>query len=297
MDKNIVVLGAQGFVGGFLLPALKGVPGFSVFAPEIEIRNFDQVKSTLQEIAKIDTLILLAGISSPAEAKKDQTKLYQVNVGGVINVVKALQDTHPKAHLIFTSTAQIYAVDNPENILSEKSLAKPQNEYALSKLLAEDVIVRMGSLHSQFSASVLRVFNHTHLSQTGSLFVPSIVRQLKEAKALGLKQASLKIGNIEIIRDFSPVQNLVNSIHALIANSELAAGVDFYNISSGKGIKLRDLIVSIGKNFGLEVDLTVDKSLVRDNEPKIIIGDNKKILAVLSKHNIPVKNDLELIYA
>lgn len=296
MDKNIVVLGAQGFVGGFLLPTLKNVAGYNVFSPEIDIRNYDQVKSSLQEIPNIDCLILLAGISSPADARKDQTKLFQVNVGGVINVTKALAELHAKSHLIFTSTAQVYAIEKAENYLTEKSAVKPQNEYALSKLLAEDAIQRIASLHPQFSASILRVFNHTHLSQTGNLFVPSVVRQLKEAKSQGLKTAALKVGNIEIVRDFSPVQNLINSLQALVAGSKQSTGIEIYNISSGRGIKLKDLIIAMGKNFSLEVELTVDPNLVRSDEPHLIIGENQKILDVLSKHKIPVKNQIELIY-
>lgn len=295
MAKSIVVIGAKGFVGSFLLPLLvkENLPTQS---PDIDIRDFSQVRSFFKETKHIDSVVLLAGVSVPNDANRDLGNLFNVNTAGVLNICQALKETHPGVHLIFTSTALVYKVNEKTNFLSETSEILPQNDYALSKLLAEDIIKRFTQINPLLKATILRVFNHTHIQQTGNLFTPSIVRQILAAKNLGQKNVKLILGNVQLTRDFSPVQNLAHSITYLIKNDDILASLDYFNICSGKGTKLENLVRNLAHHFNVEVEIETDPKFIRQGEPESIVGDNSKLLNLFRSSQVNPLNDLNLIY-
>jgi GDP-4-dehydro-6-deoxy-D-mannose reductase len=118
-----------------------------------------------------------------------------------------------------------------------------------------------------------RSFNHIGPGQRPQFVVASFVKQLVEASKQG-GDALLKVGNIEVIRDFSDVRDVVRAYWDILTKGKPG---EAYNVCSGKGTRLSDLIQIIATELKLNVTTKVDPALVRPVDAPAVIGSHDKI--------------------
>lgn len=119
-----------------------------------------------------------------------------------------------------------------------------------------------------------RSFNHIGPGQKDIFVVSSFAKQLVEIKK-GIKQnARLYTGNISVIRDFLDVRDVVDAYYKLFIRGVKG---EVYNVCSGNGISLIDLIRRMCNILDVEIELLTDNNLVRPNDIKKIIGSNIKL--------------------
>ena len=69
---------------------------------------------------------------------------------------------------------------------------------------------------------------------------------------------------------------------------------EIYNVCSGKGTSLQDIIAMMAKILDVNIQIKVNEKLVRPNDNKIIIGTNEKIKREVGWHNvIPLETSLK----
>lgn len=279
---KILVIGASGFIGYPLVKRLRK-SGHLVECFEGRIEHFDSVKTAIETILP-NVIFHLAGISNVTECEKFPDRALQVNTSGAINLGLALQASKLECTLFFASTGQVYdtTLSSIEtNFLNETWPLKPQNVYSTSKHLAE-ICLHEIQKNSKFRLAILRLFNHIHSSQQGNFFFPSIVEQLNSSK----DGDTLLIGNIELVRDFSPVQSLLEILeHLVVANIRIPK-YEIFNICSQTPRPLRELISGLELFLQKNIYLKEDANKIRPNDPKRIVGDNSKILNFLQIHRI-----------
>jgi GDP-4-dehydro-6-deoxy-D-mannose reductase len=97
-------------------------------------------------------------------------------------------------------------------------------------------------------------------------------------------------GNLSIVRDFVDVRDVVRAYYLLLRNGRKG---EIYNICSGKGSVLKDIILKMSELLGLQIKIEVDPKLIRPNENKKVIGSYKKINDELGwKPEIPIEKSL-----
>lgn len=84
----------------------------------------------------------------------------------------------------------------------------------------------------------------------------------------------LKIGNINVKRDFTDVRDVVVAYYELL---EKGAVGDIYNVCSGRAVLLGDLVKELQKNCGVAVNIEVDPARVRASDVPQIVGDAAKL--------------------
>ena len=119
-----------------------------------------------------------------------------------------------------------------------------------------------------------RSFNHIGPGQKEKFVIPSFVKQLVEMKKGIRPEKRLVTGNIDIVRDFLDVRDVVDAYLKLLKNGKRG---EVYNICSGKGQTLREIIGKMCNILGLKVEIAQDERLIRPNDNKKIIGCNEKI--------------------
>jgi GDP-4-dehydro-6-deoxy-D-mannose reductase len=97
---------------------------------------------------------------------------------------------------------------------------------------------------------------------------------LLEAKRSGNKTAILKTGNVDLIRDFSDVRDVIRAYHLLLKHGRTG---DVYNVCSGKGISLRNIIVSASNILELKTTVEVDPTRLRPADATTVIGSAEKL--------------------
>ena len=291
-----LVTGAGGFVGQWLIRALldrrEKVTGFTNGPPsESGILNSEQrnavewVEGDIRDSSSIETAIdrsspdaiyHLAGITFVPQAGADPTTTYEVNTLGVARLLSAVARNRgsgmssPRV-LIVGSAEQYGAHDRSECPLRETAAQRPVTVYAASKAAQETIALQA---FSGFGIDVIatRSFNHSGPGQERRFLLPGIVNRIKSLAQGGGNQ--LPIGNTTVIRDFLHVTDVVAAYIALV---ERARPGEVYNVCSGKGWSVEDLVELALRITGVDAILKRDESLVRHVDVEWLVGDNAKL--------------------
>lgn len=264
---RIAITGACGFVGSSIVGALKDQIEFK----ELPSKNLLDETFLKKSLISTPTLVHLAGVSSVGDCERNINEAYRVNVGLSCVLAEIFFQQNKGGHFIFTSTGQVYDESEPVPH-SETTRIAPGNVYARSKLCAE---LALSELARQFNGrlTILRMYNHTHKSQSSRFVLPSILKQIQETTNSVVK---LKVGNIEVNRDFSAIQDLVSAFQALFHAPSEQPNIEVYNLASGSDKNLSQLILGLAERIGKKVEFEVDPDRIRPNEPKRVVGDSTK---------------------
>jgi GDP-4-dehydro-6-deoxy-D-mannose reductase len=122
-----------------------------------------------------------------------------------------------------------------------------------------------------------RSFNHIGPRQKDIFVISSFIKQLVALKKRG-GRSQLKTGDLEIVRDFVDVRDVVSAYYLLLTRGEKG---QIYNICSGTGFSLKQMLKKICALLDIEVDIQTDPSLIRPDDNEIIVGSNDKIRNML----------------
>lgn len=274
MTGKVLVTGSRGFIGSHLCKKFDelNIPyvGFSG-----DITNFENVLAQIRNL-KIKTVIHFAGISSTGHCEDEPKKAFEVNVLGTFNLLESIKRENKKVLFMFPSTAHVYDCSDEKYNLSkieEYFPLAPKSIYSKTKLASENLVKSYYKTHAIGESVVLRLFNHTDQSQQGPFFFPQVFKQITETTD---NIVEIETGDLSLIRDFSLVNDLIEAI-ALLSQKEQSSKFEIYNMCSGEGRILKDLIIELGNQLNKKITFKQDVSKYRPKEPKAIIGANQKI--------------------
>lgn len=267
--KKIFFTGSDGFLGSHLIRDLKSAyPDFYIHEFSGQIENYDSIESEFK-LHHWDIVIHFAGLSHVVDCEKNPQSAFEVNTLGTIFLCHLMEKYKFSGKVYFTSTAQVYEAPSEEKevIYNFSSPVKPQNTYAKTKYYSEGILKSFAET-SKCEVNILRLFNHTHKSQSRKFLLPSVFNQISEAK----DGDSIKVGNLYLERDFSLIGDFVSFLKVHIL-SGFNSGFHMINLSSGVARKLVDLVDKLIQRSGKKLVIVVDQSLIRHIDPKKIIGD------------------------
>lgn len=297
---NILLTGGSGFIGDILIKYLHKL-NYQVYAPFFNITNMDEIVQSLNALPDIDTVVHLAGLSTFQSTQENEMETFNVNVKGCLNVAEATYNKWPSSNFFFSSSAHVYASNklnkSEKIVLTELSPTGPISLYGQSKLEAESKL-KYFSETSGRKTVIFRFFNHTHKNQIGDVFLPSVYSQMLKFKNLSTfdpnRTYEIKVGNIDIYRDIGSVFDLVKGLEIVLKNSKILENFEIFNICSGQGRLLRELLKILSKKMGIKIFLNEDPSKIRFNEPVYVCGSYSKMLNYF-KWKPQIKSNADLI--
>jgi nucleoside-diphosphate-sugar epimerase len=263
---RVWITGHSGFTGHYLSVALAEA-GFEPIAAA-HLREFDlcDPQSIERELARArpDYVIHLAAVSYVAHG--EATDFYAVNTVGTAQLLECLaQLSGSLRKVIIASSANVYGNSLREPITEDVPPA-PVNHYACSKVAMEQLARTM---YDRLPILIVRPFNYTGVGQSDRFLVPKLVGYFAQREAL------LKLGNLDVVRDFSDVRMVAAAYCRLLASSLVATEV---NICSGEGRSLQSIVDTLQKRSGHIARVEVDPALVRGSEVKRLVGGNARLL-------------------
>jgi GDP-4-dehydro-6-deoxy-D-mannose reductase len=108
------------------------------------------------------------------------------------------------------------------------------------------------------------------------VFVTSNFCSQVAAIELGFQEPVIRVGNIDAIRDFTDVRDMVRAYWLAVTK---ATPGEVYNIATGHGITIRDMLNLVLSKSKVEVKIEVDPERLRPSDVEILIGDNSKFRA------------------
>lgn len=270
MPKTLVV-GASGFVGGYLVRELESASHrvFQANFPEFDLLDRSLVESVLQKTAP-DFVVNLAAISSVGESWKNPAMTVDVNVKGVLHLLDSIQKFAPDSRTLLIGSAEEYAPkDSP---LLETDPLEASNPYGITKIAQEN----FASLYrKKYGMKIVctRSFNHTGVGQSPKFALPSFVRQVAEIDARGIP-GKILVGNLEAVRDFSDVEDVVH-VYRMLLESENEFSV--YNVGSGIPHSMAELLRMIVGLSKVPVEIVQDSAKMRPVDIPYLCADNSRI--------------------
>lgn len=258
-NKSVLVTGGDGFLGRHLVPLLRQTcRDVSLYGKDI--RSIDSYAK------KFDIVCHLAGIGKVPDNGSIDT-MFDVNCCGTLAVLNYCCRTG--AACVFASSAAVYAPSGRRHRLKEDASTEPVLTYGASKLLAEK-ICRHQARNLSIDVTVLRIFNPYGPGQKEPYFISYVVNTLRNGKKVVLKTP-------DVVRDFIHVSDVAKAFVAACAKRK--AGFEVYNVGTGEGMRVRDVVTMVSRFFGSKPHIAKDPSMIVRKD--YVIADVSKIFTDL----------------
>ncbi|HYO15906.1 MAG TPA: GDP-mannose 4,6-dehydratase [Thermoanaerobaculia bacterium] len=241
---------------------------------EADLRDYSSMHRAL-EISRPDIIFHLAAQSFVPASWSAPNDTIVTNVSGQTNLFEAIRLLKLDPVVQIACSSEQYGLVLPDEVpIKETNPLRPLSPYAVSKV-AQDYLG-----YQYFQSYGLRVvrtrgFNHTG-PRRGHVFVTSNFCSQVAAIELGLQEPVIRVGNIEAIRDFTDVRDMVRAYWLAVTRAKPG---EVYNIATGQGISIRamlDLVLSFSQ---VEVKVEVDPERLRPSDVEILIGDSSRFRA------------------
>ena len=285
--KRALITGISGFAGPYLANELvaAGYRVVGVDRPEAErppdldpavellpsdVRDSEELAGILAD-RQPSRVFHLAAISHVGESWNRQRLTLDINILGTHAVLDATARAAAAARVVLVSSGFVYGKAAPEDMpLSEEAPTRPVDPYSASKLCAEILAgqtVAARGLH----VVIVRPFNFAGPGQDASFVCSDFARQVAWAE-VGLSPALIRVGNVEAERDFTDVRDMVRGF-ALAAE---ASSGSTYNLSTGRGTRIRDLLDSLVAMADRKIVVEVDPERFRPSDVPTYVGDSSR---------------------
>ena len=273
---RVLVTGGSGFAGRWLLEHLTAT-GHEALSDRprnerIDITDRDGVGALLAE-ARPDVVIHLAAVAFGPDAEADTLRAMRVNIGGTAVLVDQARRLDRAPAILVVSSADVYGTQAmASQPIDETACTTPSRAYGLSKLGQESVALAMAAAGG-LRIAIARPFNHTGPGQRPKFAIPAFAARIIAARAAG--QRTITVGNIDVERDIGDVRDTVRA-YRLIAEGLVEGSIDTaqrFNVATGVSVRIGDIVERIASLAGHGVTLQVDPSLVREDDPPLMLGD------------------------
>jgi GDP-4-dehydro-6-deoxy-D-mannose reductase len=261
---QVFVTGVAGFVGRRLEARLEAA-GARVIGTDLELDVADAGRvAEAVSAARPDAIVHLAAISFIPEAESSPRAVYRVNFLGAHSILEAARKISPGVRLLLVGSGHVYGAADPgAPPFDERSPLRPDSPYAWSKAAAD----LLGGIYASQGVDVVRVrpFNHTGAGRPDQFVESSFARQIAEIEA-GLRPPKIAVGNLDAVRDFLDVEDVVEAYVRLL-DPKVPAGP--YNVASGKGTSIRELLDSLLADTSIRPEVKVEQARWRPADTSV----------------------------
>lgn len=308
--KKALIIGAGGFVGGYLAMCLQNEFDMEVHATKLpnvktqedlsflggrvyglDILNKEDIVNLLYTV-RPDYIIHLAAQSSVSVAWKQPSLTIDVNIKGSVNLMDAVRELYYKPRVLLVGSGEEYGhILEGETPISENTKLRPGNIYAATKA-CQNMIGTIYSKAYDMELMLIRAFNHVGPGQSPIFVVSDFCKQVAEIEK-GLREPVMYVGNLAARRDFTDVRDVARAYGLLLLKGR--AG-ETYNVGSGDAVEIRAILDMIIGMSTADIEVKVDPNKIRPVDVPVIEADITKINRETGwKPAIPLRQTIEEI--
>lgn len=231
----------------------------------------------------VNAVIHFAARKQVGESVEKPLWYYQQNVGGLVNVLSAMKEANVR-QMVFSSSAAVYG-QPPVEVVKEDVDCHPINPYGETKLIGEWIMADCEKAWG-LKWSGLRYFNvagagSDALGDPAILnLIPMVFDRLARGDSPKIFGDDYPTPDGTCIRDYIHVQDLAEAhLAALDYLAGEAPAEHVFNVGTGKGTSVKEIIDAVANVSGLEFEAEVQPR--RAGDPAQLIGDATRIQQVL----------------
>ena len=244
---------------------LKEITGKEVKFHKIDLLDIEGMDKMF-ETGKYDAVIHFAGLKAVVESTQKPLMYYENNISGTINLIKCMEK-HNVNNLIFSSSACVYSDKNVAPF-NEDAILNPINPYGRTKYFIEEIIKDYCFANKNFKAVILRYFNPIGAHESGLIGenpngIPNNLMPYITRVAFGkLKELSIFGNDYDTpdgtgVRDYIHVVDLALGHVAALNKIESFEGYKIYNLGTGHGYSVLDVVNTFNKICGNKVNYKI----------------------------------------
>ncbi|XP_043701887.1 UDP-glucose 4-epimerase GEPI48-like [Telopea speciosissima] len=310
MAKSILVTGGAGYVGshtvlqlllgGFKatvidyfdnssevaikrVKELAGEFGSNLVFYQIDLRD----KPALEKLftsTNFDAVIHLAGLKAVGQSVQKPLLYYNNNIIGTINLLEVM-GAHGCKKLVFSSSATVYGWPKEVPCTEEFPLAAT-NPYGRTKLFIEEICRDIYCSDSEWQIILLRYFNPVGAHPSGFIGedprgIPNNLMPFVQQVAVGRRPALTVFGNDYKTKDGTGVRDYIHVVD--LSDGHVAAlqklfdsniGCEVYNLGTGKGTSVLEMVAAFEKASGKKIPLVMAER--RPGDAEIVYASTEK---------------------
>jgi len=233
---------------------------------EKDLVNKEDVRKIFSE-NKFDAVIHFAGLKAVGESVAIPMKYYQNNLISTMNLCEVMQEFNVKK-LVFSSSATVYG--KPETVpIREDFPLSCTNPYGRTKFMIEEMLRDFAVADSEWDIAILRYFNPVGAHPSGMIGedpkeTPNNLMPYVAQTAVGKREYVHVFGNDYDtpdgtgVRDYIHVVDLADGHLCALEKIKNHTGVVTYNLGTGQGYSVLDMIAAFSKVCGHEIPYKIE---------------------------------------
>ena len=248
------------------LDRIKEITGKDFRAYEVDLCDKAALEKVFVENPEIDSAIHFAGLKAVGESVQKPGLYYYNNLLSTLNLVELLAKYDAK-RIVFSSSATVYGM--PKTVpISEDFPLSTTNPYGETKLMIERILKDLWVSDNSWSVSVLRYFNPIGAHKSGLIGenpkgIPNNLLPYVAKVAAGQLPYLSVFGNDYDtkdgtgVRDYIHVVDLAKAHLKALERAEKKQGVEYFNIGTGTGYSVLEIVHAYEKATGLKVNYKI----------------------------------------
>ena len=226
---------------------------------ECDLLDADLLDRVFADHPDIDSVIHFAGLKAVGESCRIPLRYYHNNLTGTFNLIDSML-RHNVNRIVFSSSATVYGVPKTVPIKEDFPLFTT-NPYGETKLMIERILADVANANPGFSACILRYFNPIGAHESGTMGedprgIPNNLLPYIAKVAAGKLECLSVFGDDYDTKDGTGVRDYIHVVDLALAHLKAlaytakATGIDYFNIGTGNGYSVLDIVKAFGDAWG-----------------------------------------------
>lgn len=238
MRQQVIIFGSGGFIGGHLFAELSSLGRYKVTgltSQQCDLLRYDNCRMLLESIQPGAILVFAAGVTRLVD---NSVTVVEKNTRMVLNLCRIVEQT-PISKFLFLSTIDVYGVNCNDIAIREDTPAGPDDYYALSKLISEQILLFLAHKRG-FSLTIFRLSGIYGPGDAGKSTMYALTKSLLDDGQINI------FGKGESLRDFVWVSDLSRLVGMVL--QQKVSGV--YNIATGNSCTISTIAKKLIQHHG-----------------------------------------------
>lgn len=249
-----------------MINKIKEITGVGFIFYKTDLLDKEGMRKIFKE-HKIDSVIHFAGLKAVGESVKKPLEYYKNNVVGTINLLEVMKEFNVNK-MVFSSSATVYGAPKTVPITEDMPLSTT-NPYGTTKLMIEQILKDTAYANPEFKVAILRYFNPIGAHESGIIGedpngIPNNLMPYITKVASGKLECLSVFGNDYKTHDGTGVRDYIHVVD--LAKGHLKAlkrlakddtGVFIYNLGTGKGYSVLDIVNAFEKENHIKINYKI----------------------------------------